>query len=407
MHHDAGWRPQAARAPRPAGARQPWPHATGEIAGPRIAVSCESTEEAFAALAPEWNRLHERAANASVFNSWMWLYQWWQVYGRGQPLRILVAVADGETVGILPLYVQTERVLGVPVRILRLIGTGGDTYPDDLGPVLAHGRQKAAARALARTTLRLPADVVLLTDLDAASSFPRQMTRLCLGRGLRESSGPDQRIDFVELPPSWREFVGRLKASRRQRLKAARRKLEAAHATRFYVWEDAARLDRAVDRLTELHRRRWEASGASASFSSPEYIDFHRRIIRSALPRGWLRLYCLEVDGELAAMTYCYRFRGRVYLMQAGFDPALAEWHPGGVLLGHAIEHAIGEGNEVFDFLRGEHRYKRELATGQRYTVFSRVVRPTLGGLAWRARRLLLPACKARLRAGMRWLLGK
>jgi CelD/BcsL family acetyltransferase involved in cellulose biosynthesis len=117
----------------------------------------------------------------------------------------------------------------------------------------------------------------------------------------------------------------------------------------------------------------------------------------ACLKRDRLRLYCLEISGAVAAMLYFYRFRSRVYLMQSGFDPDFAAWKPGQVLLGHAVEHAIAERHEVLDFLRGDHRYKDELATGVRETVFCDVFRPTLGAYLYRTRRIYLPAVRARL----------
>jgi CelD/BcsL family acetyltransferase involved in cellulose biosynthesis len=84
--------------------------------------------------------------------------------------------------------------------------------------------------------------------------------------------------------------------------------------------------------------------------------------------------------------------------MQAGFEPGLARFRPGAVLLGYAIEHAIEEGNEVFDFLRGEHRYKDELATGRRDTAFVQIFRRTPAAFLYRVCRVQLPALKTRLR---------
>jgi CelD/BcsL family acetyltransferase involved in cellulose biosynthesis len=69
------------------------------------------------------------------------------------------------------------------------------------------------------------------------------------------------------------------------------------------------------------------------------------------------------------------------------------------VVLEHAIEHAIGEGATAFDFLRGDERYKQELATGTRETRFLTVHRRTLPALAHRLRREHLHALKARLTA--------
>src|SRR3954463_16741159 len=140
-------------------------HASGEIA-----VQFLTGAREFARLAPQWNRIHEQAAAASVFNSWIWQYQWWQVYGAAQPLRILVALEHGQTLGILALYIQTISVLGLRVRLLRFVGSGADTHPDDLGPVLAPGREEAVARALAQAAFHVSdADVVLLTDIDPRS----------------------------------------------------------------------------------------------------------------------------------------------------------------------------------------------------------------------------------------------
>ena len=351
----------------------------------------------FARLAPHWNQLHEQATSASIFTSWIWQFQWWHLYGAERPLRLLVALEAGEPVGILPLYIETSRILGVPVRLLRFVGTGADTHPDDLGPVLAPIREGEIARQLARAALRVAGvDAVVASDIDPRSAFSRALQHAAADAGRASVRHPGERIAYVDLPESWSKFMQALGSDRRTRLRGARRKADAREA-RFFVWSDAARLDEAIDRLVELHRRRWTQAGGSESFQSAEYVEFHRRIMRACFARGWLRLYCLELDGETAAITYCYRFRNRVFLMQAGFDPTKARCNPGKVLLGHALEHAIGEGNTVFDFLRGEHRYKDQLATGHRTTDCVRVFRATPGALVYRLRRIWLPLLKARL----------
>jgi CelD/BcsL family acetyltransferase involved in cellulose biosynthesis len=364
-----------------------------------IAVQFFGSDEDFARLAPEWNRLHASAAAASVFNSWIWQYQWWQVYGRGQPLRLLVALEGARTLGILALYVQTVRVLGVRVRLLRFVGTGADTNPDDLGPMLARERADEVASKLAHAVMRIAdADVVLLSDIDPRSPFAPALERAAAEAGRAGASGVSERIAYLELPPSWDQYLATLSKHRRTRIRYARRRMAAEPRARFFAWDDSSTLDQAFERLAELHRRRWEPDGGSESFASPEYLEFHRGVIRACFARNWLRLYCLEVDGEMTAMFYCYRFRDVVYLMQSGFDPAKRKLEPGNVLLGHALEHAIGEGHVAFDFLRGDHAYKDHLGSDWRETRFVWAFRNTSGGLAYRLRRVWLRALSARLR---------
>jgi CelD/BcsL family acetyltransferase involved in cellulose biosynthesis len=367
--------------------------------GGEIAVQFLTSADEFAALAPEWNTLHEQAAVASIFNSWIWQYHWWQVYGAEQSLRLLVALERGVTVGILPLHVHTTRALGVPVRVLRFVGTGGDTNPDDLGPLLAPGREESASVALANAALRITQpDVYLFTDIDPESLFKQALLHAAAATGFATMTGVGERIPFVRLPSSWDAFLKGLPSKRRSGIRCARAKLHAAHpGARFFVWSDPAHLDEAIDRLAFLHRKRWQAAGQEHSFTSRQYMDFHRGLMHSLMRRGWLRLYCLEIDGELRAISYCYRVRNGVFCMQAGFDPDYARVAAGAVLLGHAIEHAIAEGNELFDFLRGEHMYKAQLANGTRETNYIALFRPNARSLAYRLRHIHLPAWKARL----------
>jgi CelD/BcsL family acetyltransferase involved in cellulose biosynthesis len=350
------------------------------------------------ALAPEWRRLHGEATVASVFNDWAWLTAWWRHYGERRELRVVVALRAGAMVGVLPAYVETTLQLGLPVRVLRFIGDGGDTYPDDLGPLLARGHEAAVGGTLAAALLRLPGyDVARLADIDGCSQFPSAFAAAAQAVSLKCSRERGQHIAYVRLPKDWNAFLSSVTGHRRARIRKNRAKLERAHATRFFVWSDRERLASAVERLGELHRRRWGA--ASAAFASTQYREVHLATMRDALAQGRLRLYCLEIAGAMAAMLYAYRLRNRIFVVQAGFDPDYAQWRPGNVLLDRALEHAIREGNEVFDFLRGEHDYKDRLATDWRETVCVSAFRPTIGAAAFRARHVYLARTRAKVRS--------
>src|SRR3954463_11519873 len=93
---------------------------------PEIVVQFLTGADAFAQLAPHWNRLHDEAATASVFTSWIWQVQWGGVSGPPQPLRLRVPLGGGRPVAILALYIQTIKVMGLPVRLARFVGSGAD-----------------------------------------------------------------------------------------------------------------------------------------------------------------------------------------------------------------------------------------------------------------------------------------
>ena len=377
-------------------------------AGP-IEVQVVESGAGFAALAAEWESLQAQAARTSVFETFDWQHLWWQSYGRGRALKILVARAGGSQgsqasqgaiVGLLALHIETVQIMRFPVRHLRFVGTGGDTYPDDLGPLLAPGREDEIARSFADAVVQLAGwDVLMLTDMNPECPFTAAVAAASRRARFACETGRSERIAFTNLPATWDGWLQSMHRDRRYRIKNIRKKLLAAHPkARFFVWDDPKTLDEGFERLVYLHQKRWRSIGKAHAFSTPVYREFHRAVMGACLARDRLRLYSLDLGGEVAAMYYFYRFRDTVYLMQSGFDPDHADVKPGQVLLGYIIEHAISEGHKVLDFLKGDHRYKDELSTGERETSYVTAFRLNPGGVVYRVRRQVLPALMARAR---------
>src|SRR3954469_23764653 len=64
----------------------------------------------FAALRPEWDELLT-ASRAAIFNSWEWLYPWYQHLGSARQLLIMLARgADGQLLGLLPLSIEQRNI---------------------------------------------------------------------------------------------------------------------------------------------------------------------------------------------------------------------------------------------------------------------------------------------------------
>lgn len=354
-----------------------------------------------AALSASWEALQAGAVITSVFETFDWQHLWWQSYGRGHALRVMVATAGDAVVGILPVYVHTVSMLRYPVRLLRFVGTGGDTSPDDLGPILAVGGEVEAARALAEAVLRLPGwDVLLLADMNPSCPFTSAIAAVARDAQLRTLTGRSERIAYVDLAPTWDAYTQALSSHRRKRIRYIRKNFGRGQPTRFFVWDDPATLEKGFDSLVRLHHKRWNRIGQRHAFSSPEYLAFHRAVMDACLARDRLRLYCLELSGQIVAAQYCYKFRNAVYVMQTGFDPDFSD--AGQVLLSHMVEHAIGEGHKVLDFLRGDHAYKEHFAASERETMFVTAFRQTPGAWVYRTRRMYLPAIKARLLKALR-----
>jgi CelD/BcsL family acetyltransferase involved in cellulose biosynthesis len=77
-----------------------------------------------------WQTLLRQTANPTYFQSLDWLLTYLQHYGQNQRLRVLVVESKGQTIGILPLVVRSQKTSVGNLRVL--------TYPlDDWGSFYA------------------------------------------------------------------------------------------------------------------------------------------------------------------------------------------------------------------------------------------------------------------------------
>ena len=82
-----------------------------------------STEE-FRSLKEDWNKLTGESGSKTIFLTWEWLFTWWETYSYRKLLNILcIYENDDNLVAIAPFYITWEKTLGVPIRILKLIGS--------------------------------------------------------------------------------------------------------------------------------------------------------------------------------------------------------------------------------------------------------------------------------------------
>ena len=354
---------------------------------PRLQVAVVDDLDGFDALRDDWLALERAAPTSSVFMSWDAQRLWWRHYGKDRELRILVARNGRSVIGILPLYRECQsKAAGIlPVRKLRQVGVGGDTAPDDLDALLVPEYAGLAVDRLAEFVASSLGgwDMLELTDLPPDSALVPAWAGRLSGAGLRVQCSQASPIVFGALPSSFEQYCSNLSRNRREVMRRKRRKFKAQPGARFLVVDTPQQIDAAFDELVRLHRLRWAGRTARPAFSSQAFRDYHREWMHRMLAQGQLRLLALEIDKQCIAMLYCMQYKGRLSFFQGGFDPAFAQFSPGDVLMGFAIESAISDGCTVFDMLKGDHEYKRHFFQQDRRNFEIRVFRKGAVSLAY------------------------
>lgn len=349
-----------------------------------VEVRCVDDAGGLRALEPLWNALLQRSGSDSICMTWEWIWTWWEVYGaRYRPL-VLVASDAGREIGIAPLMVGrgTGRITA-QVRYLMFIGQNEDVTPEYLDFFVERGREGEVTEAFCRHLVRERRgdwDVALLQRILRDSPNLKSLAAACQRQGLPVARTAEVECPYATLPSGWQEYLQGRSKHFRKRIGYNRRRLEREGALALQHVDRETDLGAAFDRLVELNRERWGTAGES--FRSQRYVAFHRRLCELLLPRGWLLLVLLTVDGRVAAAKYDYCYAGKVWGNQGGWLPDFEKQEIGSVLVGMLLEWAIEQGYREYDFLGGEAEYKRRWGDGLRmmddYQVWNTTARARL-----------------------------
>jgi CelD/BcsL family acetyltransferase involved in cellulose biosynthesis len=320
-----------------------------------LEVSLDCTERCF--QLPEWRELLERDPNRHIFATPEWNKLWWDEFGHsGVPkdLFLLMMKRADEVIGIVPLYRKQEG----DAKVLRFIG--GIDLTDYLGPICAVEDRVDVIDSLVDWLI---SSTVEWDEFDAHNMpVPFQFAELLVEsadrRGLEFKLDQEETAAVLPLPSSWEEYEAQLKSKDRHELRRKARRLEREHPDARVRTATPETLDVDLKTFVEMHRG---AEGHKGHFMKPEIATFFERIAKDFSAKGWLQLDLLEIGNSAVAGTFSFVQDGRFYLYNSAYEPDAARLSPGLVLVSELVKRSIGEGLEIFDFLRGPERYKYQL----------------------------------------------
>lgn len=291
-------------------------------------------------LAGEWRELW-LACGAAPFQAPEWLIPWAKAFG-AEP-RVLAWRAEGRLVGLAPFWIHREPEGD---RKLLLMGCGSSDYLD----ILVLENFKAAVLDGIRDWLN-----------ETQKEWDRcNLTQLPPESALLELAPADHRQPGEACPVLSLEGAGLEDYAPTRQLEKLRyyRRRSAKQGAVEMIRGTEATAAGLMERLFELHAARWRERGEDGVLGQEAVRAFHFEEASRMASAGMLRLYGMRLNGELIAVLYGFASPRRTYYYLSGFDPKHEKLSPGTMLVGYAIEQALAEGHEAFEFLRGREAYK-------------------------------------------------
>jgi CelD/BcsL family acetyltransferase involved in cellulose biosynthesis len=346
--------------------------------GAEISIECLTTFDQFRVLEQEWEELSADQVS-TIFLSYLWLQEWWHVYGTEYQIWTLIAREEGKLIGIMPLILSRELF-----GIQRLMFMGvGEVTPNHLDIIADPEKRNQVFEAFI-AYLCQPAtkwDVLELDKIPGDNLSVDLLKSALNSQGLSTKTEISATCPYIELPGSFEDYISSRGSTTRESYRRAKRRIEKDFPTVCCGLVDTPEeIDRVMGALIHLHQKRWLQKGYQGSFSNQEFIGFHRTVALKALECNQLRLYYLQINADIIAVYYCYRIADSVQFYLGGFDEQFSKYSPGILINAFAIEQAILEGAKHFDFLEGEERYKQHWMTDSRENIVLWVFRPNWRG---------------------------
>lgn len=314
-----------------------------------IRVETISDYQAFLDLEPVWNEVAEAAGLGHPFLEHAWVRTWWECFGAGSALRVLVAKAGDQTVAIAPLILTPIRMWGLKVRRLGFFYNAHVPRADFLIAQRPEDAYRAIWNHLVQTR---DWDLLQLCQLPEGSATLGAMAGLAGQDQCQTVIWQSGASPYLPLRASADEYFNSLAGKHRANLRNRFKRLSAIGPVEVETVTSGEKLLEALDEGLRLEAAAWKGEAGTAISSDPDVSKFYSIIAQRAAERGSLRLHFLQAGSQRVAFDFSIAYKDRIHLLKIGYDPAYSPYSPSNLLVFMLLRELFDRGDvREYDFL--------------------------------------------------------
>jgi len=300
----------------------------------------------FADLEEKWEDLQRNSSLATPYQSWAWLYSWWEFYGESYELRLITVWEEALLVGLAPLMLERRWGFG---RLL-FIGTGITDYLDIVVRQGWEGQvSKAVRRVLGQMDRWHVTDLQQLRPEAAAWSIFKDWSvpRTCI----RQDNTPT-----IPVRP-WDELLTHVDRKLRSNVRRTLRRAEADGVRTELASVDD--VEQAVHNMVVLHREAWQGRNIAPEHLTRRFEAHLQTAARRMTARGWGGVSEFWRNGEVIA-SHLAVF-GRDFVAQVLFgvrQDVLRHYQMYSLYTKDMVDMALSRDIPCLNWGRGEEPYK-------------------------------------------------
>jgi CelD/BcsL family acetyltransferase involved in cellulose biosynthesis len=381
-------------------------------------------EAGFSRLEPVWDSLLQHSSWSSVFQSYVWVRQWWKHFGNAghSQLCILVFSENGDILAIGPLMVMTRTVYGMKLRVLRFIGTSSTRTShrgllDRLFAVDNSLGWSDRCDFIIRDTTSFDKimdvfwsqllhwnlwDIVDLREIDGRSPLlaylrKKELPR-CRYRSVERTMNPSY---WVTVQGQFDKYFATLSRRTKRALHLSKNRIMQCHQPMYKIAADPEQIENVLPVIQHIEHKSWKGQRNMGVFSKAENEQFHRSLALQLAQKRKIEIHYLELDSKPVAYSYNFLFKNIEYLHNTAYDSDFRHLSPSLYLTFRMVENAFDRQLRGLDFCRAHSFFKARFKPTEIprvwWTLYSRRIAPYVQYLAEFKAKPALKSCLQRI----------
>jgi CelD/BcsL family acetyltransferase involved in cellulose biosynthesis len=306
---------------------------------------------------PIWNSIAEKQGPYKIFLSYEWFSIWLKHFLGENKLLILLLYRENEIVAIAPFLIKRERVKGIPIKKIELLGNVYSPFRYFL--INEEDNKEKEKNLLFIFNFLFKKfkgwNVLDLNAIPEENNWLNLVITTLKQRGLNYSEYlcfGDWYLD--EIKYSGNEYFNNLPQKMKKDILYCKRRLEKMGKCEFRLIRDGDNIDDYMDIYYMVYSKSWQKKEGIGP-------NFHRDLAKIAVKKNWLRLGFLFFEDSPIASQFWVSNNGIAYILKTVYDQEYKKFSPGKILTSEMIKYAIDvDGVKTLDYVQGDEAYKED-----------------------------------------------
>ncbi|MDA0733553.1 MAG: GNAT family N-acetyltransferase [Chloroflexi bacterium] len=315
----------------------------------------------FQEILQKWESLLPVCPADTLYLTPQWQEIWWNTFGNGREMAGFYIEESDEVMAIASLSRQNG--------VVSLMGSPETFDYNDF--MVRPGYESAFYPKLLQRLAETEFGTLQLYSLRESSPTLQHLPELAKQLGYSVEIAEEGVAPGIALPATWDDYLAVLNKKDRHELRRKFRRLEALDTWKWYCISEENEVSARLDDFLALMRM---SDTEKAEFMTPLQEGFFREMARRMAQLGLIKLFFMELEGNLVASSICFDYGSARLLYNSGYHPDYSYYSVGLLLHALCLREAIEQGKDYFDFLRGSEPYKYHLG-GQNQILYQMVVK--------------------------------